>query len=303
MLRNREHFPELSEQLGSRFSGNGDLLGFAVRRREALGRRRRAAADRPQLWPGDHQLRRVPQGLSPAAGGRSGRGFFIQDAGFPHALNWALRLTPSNLLKAGVDHSPEVAKSMINSFLRAIVEHTPGPVRRLLEQLVDDDQADISLPIANLMQLMSEEEWIPLLGMGQDTPDGHIRLDDDGRLAAVDWELRGSQDYYDDLRLAMRKIADAMGADFINSMSWPLRRAITVHPLGGCPIGRNAGEGVVDTYGEVFRGERRYDGLFIADGSVMPGPIGANPSLTIAALAHRFAGKVVQRTISGEDRR
>ena len=27
---------------------------------------------------------------------------------------------------------------------------------------------------------------------------------------------------------------------------------------------------------------------------MMPGPVGANPSLTIAALAHRFAGKVIQ---------
>ncbi len=164
----------------------------------------------------------------------------------------------------------------------------------LLEPLIDREQTDIGAPIANLMRLLSEDELIPLLGMGQDMPDGRIRLDDDGRLAEVDWELGGSQDYYDDLRLAMKAIAEAMGAEFMSSLSWPLRRAITVHPLGGCPIGSDADQGVVDTYGEVFRGERRYDGLFIADGSVMPGPVGANPSLTIAALAHRFAGKVIQ---------
>jgi cholesterol oxidase len=31
----------------------------------------------------------------------------------------------------------------------------------------------------------------------------------------------------------------------------------------------------------------------IADGSVMPGPVGPNPSNTIAALAHRFAEQVI----------
>ena len=64
---------------------------------------------------------------------------------------------------------------------------------------------------------------------------------------------------------------------------------ITVHPLGGCSTGRHAGEGVVDDYGEVFN----YPGLTVADGSVMPGPIGPNPSLTIAALANRLADRII----------
>jgi len=35
--------------------------------------------------------------------------------------------------------------------------------------------------------------------------------------------------------------------------------------------------------------------LFVADGSVMPGPVGANPSLTIAALAERFSRRMIER--------
>jgi cholesterol oxidase len=50
-------------------------------------------------------------------------------------------------------------------------------------------------------------------------------------------------------------------------------------------MARTPERGVVDAYGQVFG----YPGLSVADGSVMPGPVGPNPSLTIAALADRFA--------------
>ena len=55
-------------------------------------------------------------------------------------------------------------------------------------------------------------------------------------------------------------------------------------------MGRDEREGVVDSYGRVFG----YPGLYIADGSVMPGPVGPNPSNTIAALAHRFAEEMLR---------
>lgn len=54
-------------------------------------------------------------------------------------------------------------------------------------------------------------------------------------------------------------------------------------------MGRDETDGVVDSYGEVFN----YPGLFVADGAVMPGPVGANPSLTIAALSDRFAERAI----------
>jgi cholesterol oxidase len=56
-------------------------------------------------------------------------------------------------------------------------------------------------------------------------------------------------------------------------------------------MGRNEREGVVDAWGEAFG----HPGLYVADGSVMPGPTGANPALTIAALADRFADRIIER--------
>lgn len=54
-------------------------------------------------------------------------------------------------------------------------------------------------------------------------------------------------------------------------------------------MGRDAREGVVNAYGEVFN----YPGLYLTDGSVMPGPVGANPSFMIAAFANRYADHVI----------
>ncbi len=54
-------------------------------------------------------------------------------------------------------------------------------------------------------------------------------------------------------------------------------------------MGRNLEEGVVDDHGEVFN----YPGLYVADGSILPGPVGPNPSLTIAAMSDRAADHVI----------
>jgi cholesterol oxidase len=48
-------------------------------------------------------------------------------------------------------------------------------------------------------------------------------------------------------------------------------------------------EGVVDHKGEVFG----HKGLYVADGAIVPVPIGLNPSRTIAALAERIAEHIV----------
>lgn len=57
--------------------------------------------------------------------------------------------------------------------------------------------------------------------------------------------------------------------------------ASTAHILGGCPMGKNVSEGVVDDFFKVHG----YDNFYILDGSIMPCNLGVNPSLTITALS------------------
>lgn len=57
----------------------------------------------------------------------------------------------------------------------------------------------------------------------------------------------------------------------------------TAHILGGCCIGKDASEGVIDARHRVFG----YDGLYVVDGAAVSANPGVNPSLTITAMAER----------------
>jgi cholesterol oxidase len=94
----------------------------------------------------------------------------------------------------------------------------------------------------------------------------------------------------------MAAVAEELGGRLSMNPTSLLRRLITVHPLGGCPMAVDARRGVVDDHGESFG----HPGLFVADGSVMPGPVGANPSLTIAALAERFSVRILDRLAAAQ---
>jgi cholesterol oxidase len=87
-----------------------------------------------------------------------------------------------------------------------------------------------------------------LLGMGRDTSDGVMKLR--GEKLDLDWHLGNSKPYFDAVRERMRQIAGSLGAD--RFVHFPALYFVTVHPLGGCPMGRDQEEGVVDSYGKDF---------------------------------------------------
>jgi choline dehydrogenase-like flavoprotein len=63
------------------------------------------------------------------------------------------------------------------------------------------------------------------------------------------------------------------------------------HPLGSCKMGSDPRASVVDVHHEAHD----VRGLFVVDGSTVPGPLGVNPQMTIMAMATRAAGKIAER--------
>ncbi len=265
LLRNRDQLPGLSDKLGTRFSGNGDLLGLALNAKKDDGRARLLDASR---GPVITSAVRIPD----AADGGTGRGIYVEDAGYPELFNWLI----------------EVAQAATPSGWGRIAGFAWDIVGKRLGR---DRDTNLDAEISRLIgPCATTKASLPMLGMGRDIPDGVMSLVDDDTLD-VDWNIARSREFFARVRETMEILARGLGADFHDNPMSLINRLITVHPLGGCPMGRGAHEGVVDAHGEVFG----HPGLFVADGAVMPGPVGPNPSLTIAALAHRFSARVLQR--------
>ncbi len=87
---------------------------------------------------------------------------------------------------------------------------------------------------------------------------------------------------------AARVFAQASGGTPLNLLVESAGgRSVTAHILGGAVIASEPGQGVIDSSHEVHG----YPGLFISDASAIPVNLGVNPSLTITAMAERFAAR------------
>lgn len=131
-----------------------------------------------------------------------------------------------------------------------------------------------------------------VLGMGRDSGDGTLRLDEKGRVT-LSWRNSWQAELYrSQLRLGPM-LGRLLDARLSRPVTWSLlRRTVTVHPLGGVRPGRDAAMGVVDDAGEVHG----HPGLFVMDGSVLPAATGVNPSATILAVAERSIETVIRRS-------
>jgi cholesterol oxidase len=264
LLKNRHALPGLSERLGTRFCGNGDLLTFALKCLEDGPDRRPRTLD-PGYGPVITSTIRMPDALE----GGPGRAYYIQDGGQPQIASWIMEI---GNLPAVLRRALRLAVRLVRKWLRF------------------DRRSDIGREISAAFgpATLSSSAML-LFAMGRDIPDGNMSLDRDGYLD-IDWRTRRSNAFFEQIRGTGREIATVLNAKFMDNPPWHLSRVVTVHPLGGCPMGRDEREGVVDSYGRVFG----HPGLLVLDGSIMPGPVGPNPSNTIAALAHRAADRLIE---------
>jgi len=251
LLRNRSAFPDLSPHLGTRFSGNGDFLAFAARSPTPMD---------PSVGPVITAALRVDDGR--------GGGHYIEDGGYPDFLAWVGELIAwRRLAWAG---------------RRTALKLAWGRLTRNLDPNLSGEAADL------LGSPRLAGGTLPLLGMGREPPTGRMTLRN-GRLD-VKWSFAEARPYFDHVRSTVQMLSDKLGATLEDSVLWKLSTSVTVHPVGGCPLGANWDEGVVDPSTGQVHG---YPGLHVADGSVMPGTVGTNPSFTIAAMADRFADAIL----------
>jgi len=88
---------------------------------------------------------------------------------------------------------------------------------------------------------------------------------------------------------ATRAFAQASGGEPLNLLPESAgNTSVTAHLLGGAVIAVNGEQGVIDLHHEVFG----HPGLYVVDASAISANLGVNPSLTITALAERFASLI-----------
>ncbi len=254
LLENRASLPRLSQTLGSGFSANGDYFAW-IRNCRKGGEWRYLEPSRGPVITTSIEVddQRAPHG----------RGYYIQDGGAPALADWAWQ--PLELPRAVAG----AGKLLRNELIGRLRGRSDARRSRLLAALLGDAASSAAM--------------MPVLAMGRDIPNGQMTIGEGG--PQLDWSEEPSSEYYEDVRESLEQLASALGGKLVRTGLDRRRRAISVHPVGGCAMSEDATRGVVDSFGQVHG----HPGLWVADGSVMPGPVGANPSLTIAALADRFA--------------
>lgn len=140
-----------------------------------------------------------------------------------------------------------------------------------------------------------------LLAMGYDSSIGQLYLNEKLKVE-VYWPEAAEQNVLRTQAGIFRQIARHWGGEAlanpraaISLLGWRGGTPITAHPLGGCRMGDCAEKGVTDSCGRVWNAATGevYPGLYVMDGSVLPRSLGANPSLTITAIAERAANCIV----------
>lgn len=124
--------------------------------------------------------------------------------------------------------------------------------------------------------------------------EGEVRLGRGGNGVEVAWQstAASTERRWSAAIDAMRRIYESLGGEMFLDGYRKDGTVNTAHPLGGCRMAEasDAGLGVVDPNGEVFGNPN----LFVVDAAIVPSALGANPSLTIAAVAESIADRLVR---------
>ena len=272
---------KLSNKLGTGYSTNGDLLGVVNPTKT------------------DIYATRGPI-VTSAIRFNEGSGFVytIEDSSIPKMFSGI-----SRLLSQG---------SLFRDLLRLVGS---GSVQQIISMITGNP---IPIPVPNtfIPVQISEQDLTKVLllsGMGTDTSDGTIKLQDSWKnnsnrdmnaldVLDVGFDLNKLVPLFSKMRNSMQRISEHVGENGTSSFSTPLwdqnnpngSSTVVLHNLGGCSMGKDRDHGVVDNLGRLYKGDgasltEPYPGFYVVDGAIVPTSLGVNSSLTISALAFRIA--------------
>jgi cholesterol oxidase len=264
LLRSAERGLPLSDRVGLRMTGNGDVLAFSYnsdREVNGVGWGHRTNGEVGRVGPcitgiiDDRDQFDLEQGV------------VIEDGAIPGALADYLPLSLAAVARAsGIDTDPGLQDR--------------------IQELAREQQSLIFGPYQGAVRNTQT-----YLVMSHDDGNGRAVLEGD-RLR-IQWPQVGSQPVFKRISEALRRATEPLGGTYLTSPIWNKllgERLVTVHPLGGCVMAEDAEQGVVNHKGQVFasrQGSTVHEGLYVSDGSVVPRPLGVNPLLTISALTER----------------
>jgi cholesterol oxidase len=265
LLRSRERGLAVSDKLGKRFTGNGDILGFGYNTEvkvNGVGFGSRSPNSREPVGPcitGIIDMRDEKKPLR--------KGFVIEEGSIPGALapftSWVMPIISVFTGKEMTRSLPALFRQAGRAITSVVCGPYTGAMRNTQTYLV----------------------------MSHDSDSGYMVLEND-RLR-IKWPGVGSESEFVDINKALAKATKPLGGVYVPNPLWQKDfnwDVVTVHPLGGCIMADDATNGVVNHKGQVFSGkagDTAYEGLYVCDGSVIPTTLGVNPLLTISALSER----------------
>ena len=184
-----------------------------------------------------------------------------------------------------LDHQICVQEGVIPSALAPVLPLLFVPNGRLLGALKSLIAGVYNGPFAHLQTYFA---------VSHDSASGRFTLE--GDQLKLTWPGAKDEPVFQRLDKALKEIVGHAGGDYVkNPLSGSVmgQQPATAHPLGGCSMGRERTDGVVNHKCQVFDGAAGaastavHDGLYVIDGSVIARSLGVNPLLTITALSER----------------
>lgn len=263
-----EHGLAVSDQLGRRFTGNGDVLAFGYN------------LDRP--------ANAVGVGVPPRVD--------IEPPG--PCITGAIDLRQS----ARLDEGFIIEEGVIPRGLHAVLPALFGHGAKLFGERAEDGLASKAQDLARRAESAVLGSYAgaihhtqTFLVMAHDGTGGTMRLARRGHGVSIEWPKVAREAIFARVSATLAKAVAAQGGTYVTN---PLQSTflgenlVSVHPLGGCGMGSDRTTGVVDDRCRVFDAagatpDAVHQGLYVTCGAALPRSVGVNPLLTISAVAER----------------